>query len=84
MASPLCMVDELDDLLLGMTDMGDPYSCGGTSLAQCVVGSNAGAVWACLRALGSWSGAIQTGLVYTVFTYEPYPNPPLLMYRLSA
>ena len=65
--SPLCMVDDLDDLLLGIADMGDSYFCGGA------------AVWARRPALVSGSGAIQTGLVYTVFTYEPYPNPPLLL-----
>ena len=74
----------MDDLLLGLADMGYPYSCQGTFLARYVVCSDAGVVWAHLRALGSESGAIQTGLVHTVFTYEPYPNPPLLTTRFSA
>ena len=43
-ASLLWIVDELDNLFLGLVDMGDPYSCSGTFLARCVAGSDAGAI----------------------------------------
>ena len=78
------MVNELDDLLRGLADVGASYPCRGTYLAQCVVRSGAGGVWGCLHALGSGSRTIQTGLLYAVFYLCTIPKPPSIVTRFAA